>query len=138
MDLVIFTSIVTALRGVLGLANDLAKADDDRREKIAAWMQELGEIVNFVADKLELNQYPHQACGAMSIMVDKFPIIVGDIIPRVEVLDMQTKLRSAIEIERLYGEFVPLDQNDRLEHINTLLNLSGQLKGLSSLIKYAE
>lgn len=138
MDLVTFTAIIAALRSVLGLASDFAKADDARREKVAAWMQEVGEIVNFVADKIELNEFPHQACGAMSIMVDKFPIIVGDIIPKNEVVDLQSKLRSAVEIERLFGELHQLDKAERDEHINTLLNLSGQLKGMSSVIKYAD
>lgn len=138
MDLVIFNTLISALRGVLGLAKDLSEADDERREKVAAWMQELGELIKDIADKLELNDYPHNTCAQMEIMVDHFPMIVGDLIDDRKLEALSETLRSCTKVEQLFGEASTLDKEQKDDMIIQLLNASGKLQGLASIIKYAE
>jgi len=138
MDLVIFNTLIGAVRGVLGLAKDLSDADDERREKVAAWMQELGELIKDIADKLEINDYPHDTCAQMEVMVDHFPMVVGDHIEPAKLEALTETLRSCTRVEQLFGEASTLDKEQRDDMIIQLLNSSGRLQGLASIIKYAE
>lgn len=138
VDLVIFNTLISAVRGVIGLKNDLDDADDERREKVAAWMQELGELIKDLADKIELNDFPHNTCAQMEVMVDHFPIIVDDLLPEEKVQALTETLRSCTKVEQLFGEASTLDKEHRDEMVIELLHASGRLQGLASIIKYSD
>ena len=55
MELAAFAAITKALQGVMNLANEFSKAEERKRERVAAWLQELSEVIQDIADKLELN-----------------------------------------------------------------------------------
>ena len=74
MELAVFTSIVGVIKELLGLADAFSQADERNRERVAAWLQQLGELIQDIADKIELNDYPHNTCAQMEIMVDHFPL----------------------------------------------------------------
>lgn len=138
MDLTVFTAIVAVVSEIISIANVFKRADEAKREKIAAWMQGLGELIQDVADKIELNDYPHNTCAQMEIMVERFPKVVGGILDKDTIDSLAEQLRSCCKVEQLFGELSTLSKKERDNNIVILLNASGKLRGWSSIIKYAE
>jgi hypothetical protein len=138
MSVVVFDAVIRGVNCILGLAGELSKAEERRRERVAAWIQELGEIIEDVANKLELNDYPHNTCAQMEIMVEHFPLIVGDLVHKKKIETIQEILRSSSQIEILFGEAQNADKEQRDDMINTLLRASGKLQGLASIIKHMD
>ncbi len=138
MSLAVFDAVIRGVNCILGLAGELSQAEERRRDRVAAWIQELGEIIQDVADKLELNDYPHNTCAQMEIMVEHFPLIVGDLVHETKIETIQETLRLSTKIEALFGEAQNADKEQRDDMINTLLRASGKLQGLASIIKHMD
>lgn len=136
MSLAVFDAVIQSINCVLGLAGELSKAEERRRERVSAWLQELGELIQDIADKIELNDYPHNTCAQMEIMVDHFPLIVDDLIHPEKLKTITKMLRACAQIEQLFGEMSSVNKKERDKMIITLLNASGKLQGLASIIRY--
>lgn len=138
MSLAVFDAVIRGVNCVLGLAGELSKAEERRRERVAAWIQELGEIIQDVADKLETNDYPHNTCAQMEIMIEHFPLVVGDLVHDTKIETIQTALKDSTRIEALFGEAQNADKEQRDDMINTLLRASGKLQGLATIIRHMD
>ena len=138
MSLAVFDALIQGVNCVLGLAGELSKAEERRRERVAAWLQELGELIQDIADKIELNDYPHNTCAQMEIMVDHFPLIVDDLIHAEKLKTITEILRACTRIEQLFGEMNNVKKKDRDKMIVQLLQASGKLKGLATIIRHME
>jgi len=138
MSLAVFDAVIRGVNCVLGLAGELSKAEERKRERVAAWIQELGEIIQDVADKLEINEYPHNTCAQMEIMIEHFPLVVGDLVHDTKIETIQTALKDSTKIEALFGEAQNADKEQRDDMINTLLRASGKLQGLATIIRHMD
>lgn len=138
MGLEVFTAIIGAIDSVLSMANVFRGAEERKRERVAAWLQELGELIKDVADKVELNDYPHNTCAQMEIMVEHFPRIVDDLFDKETVRELTAQLSACSQVEQLFGELNNMDKRDKDDSIVILLVASGKLQGLSSIVKYDE
>ena len=138
MSLAVFDAVIQGVNCVLGLAGELSKAEERRRERVAAWLQELGELIQDIADKIELNDYPHNTCAQMEIMVDHFPLIVDDLIHAEKLKTITEMLRACTRIEQLFGEMSVVKKKQRDKMIIQLLQASGKLQGLATVIRHME
>lgn len=138
MALEVFTSVVGIINDILGMATVFKQAEERKRERVAAWLQELGELIKDVADKIEVNDYPHNTCAQMEIMVEHFPRIVKGLIDDDTIEIITAKLTACTQVEQLFGELSNMDKRDRDDNIVVLLVASGKLQGLASNVKYAD
>jgi hypothetical protein len=138
MSLAVFDAVIQGVNCVLSLAGELSKAEERRRERVSAWLQELGELIQDIADKIELNDYPHNTCAQMEIMVDHFPLIVDDLIHAEKLKTITEILRACTRIEQLFGEMSTVKKKQRDKMIVQLLQASGKLQGLASIIRHME
>lgn len=138
MSLVVFDALIQGVNCVLGLAGELSKAEERRRERVASWLQELGELIQDIADKIEVNDFPHNTCAQMEIMVDHFPLIVDDLLNPKKLQKITEMLRACTQIEQLFGEMSAVKKKQRDKMIVQLLHASGQLQGLASVIKHMD
>lgn len=138
MEIVVFTSIVGVIKEIVGISDALSQADERKRERVAAWLQELGELIQDIADKIELNDYPHNTCAQMEIMVDHFPMVIDDLIEEEKSKTIIEMLRTCTHIEQLFGEISVLKKKERDRMIVQLLHASGKLQGLASIIKHMD
>lgn len=138
MSLAVFDALIQGVNCVLGLAGELSKAEERRRDRVAAWLQELGELIQDIADKIELNDYPHNTCAQMEIMIDHFPLIVDDLIHPIKLQTITEMLRACTHIEQLFGEMSAVKKKQRDKMIVQLLQASGKLQGLASIIKHMD
>jgi hypothetical protein len=138
MELAAFTAITKALQGVMNMAGEFSKAEERKRERVAAWLQELSEVIQDIADKLEFNDYPHNTCAQMEIMIEHFPSIVDDFIQPKKLDKLVKALKASTQVEKLFGEISNMKQKDRDEKISILLTASGKLSGLASVIRHMD
>lgn len=138
MGLAVFTAVIGVINDILGMASVFKQAEERKRERVAAWLQELGELIKDVADKIELNDYPHNTCAQMEIMVEHFPIIVKGLIDDATIDKLTEQLMACTRVEQLFGELSNMEKRDRDDHIVILLVASGKLQGMSSIVKYDE
>lgn len=138
MELAVFTGIVGVIKEILGIADAFSQADERKRERVAAWLQQLGELIQDIADKIELNDYPHNTCAQMEIMVDHFPLVIDDLLEKEKLKTITEMLKSCTQIEQLFGEMSTLKKKERDKMIVQLLNASGKLQGLASIIKHMD
>ena len=96
------------------------------------------EVIQDIADKLELNDYPHNTCAQMEIMVEHFPAIVDDFIQPKKLDKIVKALKASTQVERLFGEISNMKQKQRDEKISILLTASGKLSGLASVIRHID
>lgn len=138
MSLVVFDALIQGVNCVLGLAGELSKAEERRRERVSSWLQELGELIQDIADKIEVNDFPHNTCAQMEIMIDHFPLIVDDLLNPKKLQKITEMLRACTQIEQLFGEMSAVKKKQRDKMIVQLLHASGQLQGLASVIKHMD
>jgi hypothetical protein len=138
MELAAFTAITKALQGIMNMAGEFSKAEERKRERVAAWLQELSEVIQDIADKLEFNDYPHNTCAQMEIMVEHFPSIVDDFIQPKKLDKLVKALKASTQVEKLFGEILNMKQKERDEKISILLTASGKLSGLASVIRHMD
>jgi hypothetical protein len=74
----------------------------------------------------------------MEIMVDHFPLIVDDLIHPDKLKTITEMLRACTQIEQLFGEVNNVKKKERDKMIVKLLNASGKLQGLASIIKHMD
>lgn len=138
MSLAVFDALIQGVNCILGLAGELSKAEERKRERVAAWIAELGEIIQEVADNLELNDYPHNTCAQMEIMIEHFSMVVDGLVHPAKLVMVQDILKTSSQIEALFGEAQNVDKEKRDDMINTLLRASGKLQGLASIIRHMD
>lgn len=138
MEFAVFGSIIEAIQKIFNIADTLGQAEERRRERVAAWLNQLSEIIRDVADKIELDQYPHEMCAQMEIMVTHFPRLVDDLIEDELLHSLMESLITSTQIEQLFGELNNVNKEEKHDKLAILLNASGKLAGLASIIKHMD
>jgi hypothetical protein len=138
MSLAVFDAVIRGVECVLGLAGEFSKANERKKERVAAWLQELGEIIQTVADQLEYGEYPHKTCAQMEVMIQHFAPVADGLLDPSKADTIHNILKDSTRIEELFGEAQNVDKEQRDDMINTLLRASGKLQGLASVIKHMD
>jgi hypothetical protein len=138
MEFTVFSALVEAIQKILGIAETLSQAEERRRERVAAWLNHLSEVIGDIADKIELGQYPHEMCAQMEIMVMHFPKLVDGLIEEDQLNSLMDSLVASTKIEQLFGELHELGKQEKDEKLIILLNASGKLAGLATIVKHMD
>ena len=107
-----------------------------RKKEIAEWLYELGSNVEDLAHYLENNQFPVNCCQRMSIVYDNLHQIVGDVITNKDEENLKDLIRSCLNIERLYYEYIHLDEPNKIDCIQELHSIGGSILGMADTLKY--
>lgn len=138
MEFAVFGSIVEAIQKIFNIADTLSQAEERRRERVAAWLNQLSEIIRDIADKIEMDQYPHDMCAQMEMMVMHFPKLVDDLIEEELLNSIMESLVASTQIEQLFGELNNISKEEKDDKLVVLLHSSGKLAGLSTIIKHLD
>lgn len=106
----------------------------ERRKTLGNWMQELGVLVEEIAVKLELGEFPYTTCARMSYMVDHFSELMDGHLDEQEIKSLHTMLVDARNIERLYGEISQLNPEQKAEKIIALKEVAGTLQAAGNMM----
>jgi len=110
--------------------------NSERKKEIAAWLSELSAIIEEMAEFLSNKEYPHKTCARMGYLAEMFPNTVGDALTEREEIRVHTLLVSAVNIERMYGEFLDQSKEDKVSYLQELYSISGTLLGIADTLKY--
>ena len=132
MELLTFKMIVDIGISLFNVTKSLT--GNDRRKSVGNWMKDLGLLVEEVAIKLELGEFPHTACAKMSYMVDHFEDMMLGHLEEKELADLYKMLQDARNIERLYAEISQLSPEEKSEKIVALKEISGTLQAAGDML----
>lgn len=107
-----------------------------RKKEISEWLYELGSNVEDLAHYLENNQYPNNCCQRMTIVYDDLHTIVGDAITNKDEENLKDLIRSCLNIERLYYEYINLDEPNKIDCVQELHSIAGSILGMADTLKY--
>ena len=96
---------------ILGVSKDLLARGDllgtaprDRRDRVAAFLDAVGQCVADVAESLKARQVPHAECAEIERYANDLPDVLKDELGSREADELGRRLRVAHEVERLVVE----------------------------------
>lgn len=108
----------------------------DNAEVISETLQNIGVLVNEVADELEGGNYPHDRCAQMQQYLSSLErIFISGKLREVEQEKLRTSLIDAVRIEALLGQLNGLSETQRAFNLNMLRSISGSYLALAQLVK---
>lgn len=110
--------------------------NSERPKEIAKWLYEIGDIIESIAISLGKNEYPHQTCARMDYISKNVSTVIGDALTEKEEKHLQELLHSAVNVERTYGEYIELENEDKISYIQELYSISGFILGLADTLHY--
>lgn len=108
----------------------------DRKKELSEWIYLIGNNVETIADFLIDNEYPHQTCTRMEEAAYSFSSVIGNTLSKDEKENLQNLLLSAIQVEKIFGEYSNLIRKDKTRYIKELYIISGSILGIADTLKY--
>ena len=124
------------VQGLLSLKDSFAKANRERKDRIAEYFLTIGNIIQEAVDIFKKGDIPHGKCQQMLDHVQHFADVVGDTIEPDKAQEFQKKLIESHEVELLASEILGQDGSE--EKIAELEKISGSFLTLGSVIKAAK
>lgn len=110
--------------------------NSERTKEISRWLFDIGLNIDNIASSLSRGEYPHQTCARMQHIAKVFSSVVGDAITEKEESQIQELLDSAINIEKTYGEYIQLGDEDKISYFQELYSISGSILGIADELHY--
>lgn len=120
-------------QALIGLKSNFSDAKRDRKDRIADYFLEIGNIIQSAADIFKTGEIPHGKCQQMLDHAQYFADVIGDTIEPDQVEEFQRKLMESHEIELLASEI--LGSENAAEKIAELEKISGSFLSLAAAIK---
>lgn len=125
IEIALIKTLMDVAHSVINLSKHFS--NKEQKEAIAEWLINVGNIVNEVADKLSNLEYPGGACGKMEVYINKFQSIAGDVLSVEDVSNLMDLLKQVRQIEKIFGKFVHMTQQEQSNNISLLREISGKL-----------
>jgi len=110
--------------------------NSNRKKELSEWIYLLGNNIEIIADFLKRNEYPYQTCSRMEQVANSFSFIVGNTLSEEDKENLEKLLFSSINIERIFGEYSMLKEENKTTYIQELYSISGSILGIADLLKY--
>lgn len=125
-------SILQIAELAFNLKNHISKKED--ADNIAQLFDNIGVLIEAVAQDLSNNNYPHSKCAEMSYLLSQFGTVLEKY-SKQDVEKLQSCLQTAVQVERLFGELQTLTEQEKTKNISTLLSASGTFRAAATLAK---
>lgn len=120
--------VIKSTQFIVDIFNKLKISDQQERERISFLLEKIAEVLEFVADKLEINEYPHQKCEEMRMYSQELVDKISGVLTKERTDELYNSLMESSEIERLYAE----RNNDT---INEIRICAGKFRATSIIVK---
>lgn len=135
--------MIEVLAGVLCFLNivdtvfkikDKINTKDDK-EGASHFLNKIGDLLDSVADDLEVSIYPHNKCSEMWSYLKGFESIMESKISVTERVILQNEISQAYQVEKLLGELNQLSPELRQKNIATIKSAAGSFRAASTIIR---
>lgn len=122
---------------LFGFRADLAKADRERRDRVADYFSDIAKLIEKVSEILKTNQYPHGACMQLEKLANLMPETLKGLLKPEEIEENKKNLLSVHEVERLYNELQTLSPSESAAKLAQLDEAAGQFHALAMHLRVA-
>jgi hypothetical protein len=130
--LLIGSRILEAVKTLLGLRSDLAKAKIERRGRIGDLFSQISDCLEGTAKEIRAGTYPHGRCAEMGQYAKELPDAIGDELGKGKATTIAATLAEAHEVERLFSN--PMTP-EGIAEISKLDEAAGILRAISNVVR---
>lgn len=131
----IIDAIFEVGKALFGLRLQLAKARQDRKDVVAAFLAAIAQSVEEASAQLKQGTYPHGKCQELLMHSQHMEDAIGDLVGQQQARELAAQLAEVHEIERLYGELGPDTDSDRQRKLGVLDQAAGQFRATSAFVR---
>ena len=125
--------MIGSLQVFIGIIFSSLALFQKKKEKVASFLMDVGNLIIEVADNLEEDVYPHTACARMGILVDNLPEVLKGTVDTDTIAHLYEALDRARNIEGLYGDYKCA--GDASRYLSELRRLAGNFLGSADILK---
>jgi hypothetical protein len=132
---VIVETIFKVGQALFGLRNELAKAREARKQKVADFLTLVGKSIEEASVLLKRGIYPGGVCQQILSHSNHMEAAIGDLVGQSEAQSFAAQLREVHEIEQLHGELASLSETDRGRKLANLDKAAGFFRATADFVR---
>lgn len=98
-----FTLLIDLIKNVVDIAQKNRSINLLHKERISKILNDISDVLIDTAVKLKQDEYPHMNCAVLDTLTSNFVFYVSDLIPKEEMENLNSHLREATQIEKLFA-----------------------------------
>lgn len=134
----IIKTILEVARGLFGFRADIAKANRDRRDRVADYFSEVADLLDSTSASLKQRTYPSGSCAQLGQLADQMDQSLAGLVPESDLLRFQSELRRVHEIERVFSELSSLSDQAAVLRLKDLDEASGMFRAISMHLRVSD
>ena len=131
----IIDTILLVGQKLFGLKIELAKARQDRKDAVAAFLAAIAQSIEDASALLRQGIYPHGKCQELLEHSRHMEAAIGDLIGQTQAIELATQLAEVHQIERLHAELESTKDSDRLRKLSVLDQAAGQFRAAAAFVR---
>lgn len=134
----IVKTILEVARGLFGFRADIAKANRERRDRVADYFSEVADLLDSTSASLKQRTYPSGSCSQLGHLADQMDQSLAGLVPEPDLLRFQSELRRVHEIEQLFSELSSLSDQAAAIRLKDLDEASGMFRATSMHLRVSD
>lgn len=134
IELQIIKTLIELTTSLLPLEKYFSKSE--RKKEISEWLYKLGNNIKQLSHFLHNNQFPATTCERIQIAYEDIHEVIGDVIPKKKEANIKALIGDCLNIEKIYYEYMRLDEYDKINCIQELDSIAGSILGMADTLKY--
>lgn len=122
-------------QALFGLRNELAKARQARKQKVADFLASVAKSIEDASAILKQDEYPGGACQQILSHSNHMEAAIGDLVGQSEAQSLAAQLREVHEIEQLHRELASLSETDRGSKLANLDKAAGLFRATADFVR---
>lgn len=106
----------------------------DDKAKVAALLNDIGQLIKEVAEDLDQNRYPHEKCSIMFEYMNGMKAKLQDKMDDGKLQQLQENIEQCYRVEQLLGQLNQLTSDQKQYNIDMMRSIAGRFIGLSKLL----
>ena len=120
---------------LFGIFSKLDEKKLQRTIRVAEYFSNLAQIIEDTSAYLKQGNYPHGECENLRIHATKMKETIGDLIGDDEAEKYTKRVMDVWEIERMHGELIGVNDDERAKKLKTLDESAGYFRGVSAHLR---
>lgn len=135
MSTMIIETILSVGQKLFGLRNELAKAQQARKEQVATFLAEIAQTIEEASASLKQNIYPHGKCQELFTHSQLMETAIGDLVGQKRAGDLGNQLKEVWQIEQLFGELSSNTNEERMSRLSVLDQAAGLFRATAAFVR---
>ncbi len=124
-------------KDLFGIFSALDDKKLQRKIRIADYFSNLAQIIEDTSAYLKRGDYPHGECENLRMHAQMMTPTIKDVIGESEAEAYTARVMEVWEIERMYGELIGVDEDEKNRRLRTLDEAAGYFRAVAAHLRIA-